>query len=66
MALSRTREMGVGPEGEVRKEYPQEALAAFKCSLSLKKHGLSSLGISLGEKPAMPVIRVVKGRVRGF
>lgn len=32
----------------------------------LREQRLCSLGISLGEKPAMPVIWVIKGRVSGF
>lgn len=32
----------------------------------LSEQGLYSLGICFGEKPAMPVIRVIKGRVSGF
>lgn len=35
-------------------------------SKSLKEQRLNSLGVSLREKPAMPVIGVVKGGVSGF
>lgn len=32
----------------------------------VREQGSCSLGIGLGEKPAVPVIRVIKGRVGGF
>lgn len=62
-ALSKTGEVGVGPEGGV----PSRGTSCHQMlPESLKEQRLSSLGISLGEKPAMPVVRVVKGRVSGF
>lgn len=62
-ALSKTGEVEVGPEGGV----PSRGTSCHQMlPESLKEQRLSSLGISLGEKPAMPVVRVVKGRVSGF
>lgn len=66
-ALSRTGEVGVGPEGEGEGGVPSRGTSCHQMlPESLKEQRLSSLGISLGEKPAMPVVRVVKGRVSGF
>lgn len=66
-ALSRTGEVEVGPEGEGEGGVPSRGTSCHQMlPESLKEQRLSSLGISLREKPAMPVVRVVKGRVSGF
>lgn len=61
------RNGGGTSEPGVRKGYPQRGTSCRQMlRKSLKEQRLSSLGISLREKSAMPVIRVVKGRVSGF
>lgn len=66
-ALSRAGEMGVGPEREGEGGVPSRGTSCHQMlPESLKEQRLNSLGISLGEKPTVPVVRVVKGRVSGF
>lgn len=54
-------------EGLGRREVPSRGTSCHQpLPEYLKEQRLCSLGISLGEKPAVPVIRVIKGRVSGF
>lgn len=69
MELSRAGEIGLRPmrEGLGKRGVPFRGTSCHQMLPEyFREQRLCSLSISLGEKPAMPVIRVIKSRVSGF
>lgn len=69
MELSTTGEIGLRPvrEGLRRRGVPSRGTSCHEMLPEyFREQGLCSLSISLGEEPAMPVIRVIKSGVSGF